>query len=124
MLIKIDIVTLIVSDQRQSLTFFRDLLGFEVRDDEDFMPGIRWITVAPPGGQARFSLWPAGALGAEDKQPGGMTGISFTCDDAHATHEELRVKHIVTQPVEEQPWGLSFMFMDHDKNWFNVVQPR
>jgi catechol 2,3-dioxygenase-like lactoylglutathione lyase family enzyme len=118
-----EIVTLIVSDQRQSLAFFRDYLGFEVRDDVDFMPGIRWITVAPQGAQTKFTLWPAGATGAEDKTAGGMTGISFACDDVQATHDELAAKGVqITQPLTRQPWGLQFMFSDPDGNLFNVVE--
>ena len=124
MLTQVGIITLIVTDQRQSLAFFRDYLGFEVRDDQDFMPGVRWITVAPPGAQTSFSLWPAGGPYAEGKTAGGFTGMSFACDDAQATHDDFVAKGVnITQPLNQQPWGLSFMFADPDGNVFNVVQP-
>jgi lactoylglutathione lyase len=125
MLKQIDIVTLIVSDQRQSLAFFRDYLGFEVRDDREFLPGIRWITVAPKGAATAISLWPAGAEGAEDKGPGGdMPSISFLCDDARATHAEFAAKGIPVLPLDQAGWGLQFGFSDPDGNWFNVVEPQ
>ena len=35
-------------DAEQSLAFYRDILGFEVRKDVDYH-GMHWITVGPPG---------------------------------------------------------------------------
>jgi predicted enzyme related to lactoylglutathione lyase len=118
------IITVIVAEQAVALEFYRDKLGFEVRDDADFMPGLKWVTVAPPGAQTAFSLWPAGAMGAEDKTPGGFTGMSLACDDAQATHDALAAAGVsITQPLQQQPWGLQFMFADLDGNVFNVVGP-
>jgi catechol 2,3-dioxygenase-like lactoylglutathione lyase family enzyme len=36
------------TDPDASLAFYRDLLGFEVRNDVGYN-GLRWITVGPPG---------------------------------------------------------------------------
>ena len=36
------------NDPEVSLTFYRDILGFEVRNDVGY-GGLRWITVGPPG---------------------------------------------------------------------------
>ncbi|MFD0857132.1 VOC family protein, partial [Actinomadura adrarensis] len=36
------------ADPDASLAFYRDLLGFEVRDDRGY-DGLRWITVGPAG---------------------------------------------------------------------------
>lgn len=38
------------TDPEASLAFYRDLLGFEVRNDVGYN-GLRWITVGPPGQQ-------------------------------------------------------------------------
>lgn len=35
-------------DADASLAFYRDVLGFEVRNDVGY-GGMRWITVGPPG---------------------------------------------------------------------------
>jgi len=42
-------------DPDASLAFYRDTLGFEVRDDVGY-DGMRWITVGPAD-QARPSSW-------------------------------------------------------------------
>ncbi|CAN5449214.1 hypothetical protein BH23ACT9_BH23ACT9_20480 [soil metagenome] len=41
-------------DPDAALAFYRDALGFEVRNDVGY-EGMRWITVAPPG-QAGTSI--------------------------------------------------------------------
>lgn len=43
-----DHVALRRDDVDEALAFYTDRLGFEVRADEEFGPGVRWVTVAPP----------------------------------------------------------------------------
>ncbi len=41
-------------DPDASLAFYRDILGFEVRNDVEY-GGMHWITIGPPGQPARPS---------------------------------------------------------------------
>ena len=43
-------------DPDASLAFYRDTLGFEVRNDVGYGK-MRWITVGPPASPARPSSW-------------------------------------------------------------------
>ena len=43
-------------DPEASLAFYRDTLGFEVRNDVGYR-GMHWITVGPPGQPGRRSSW-------------------------------------------------------------------
>ena len=48
-------------DPEASLSFYRDALGFEVRDDVEYA-GMHWLTVGPPnqpGTSAASSSWPS-----------------------------------------------------------------
>lgn len=125
MITQVSIVTLHVSDQEQARTFWRDTMGFEVRDDQEFMPEARWLTVAPPGGQASFALWPVAASGGlMEGKVGGFTGISLSCDDMQATYEALSARGVnFTQAPKQEGWGISAMFADPDGNQFHLVQP-
>lgn len=120
------LVTLHVSDQQAALAFWRDSVGFEVRDDAEFMPQARWITVAPAGAQTAIALWPIGAAHTAGAKLGGFTGISFGTDDIHGLFADLAANGVsIKQPPKEEPWGISGMFADPDGNEFNVVeQPR
>lgn len=53
-------------DPKAALAFYRDTLGFEVRDDVGY-EGMRWITVGPPsaGVQAAVEGGAGGAVGDE-----------------------------------------------------------
>jgi catechol 2,3-dioxygenase-like lactoylglutathione lyase family enzyme len=48
------------TDPEDSLAFYRDTLGFEVRNDVGYA-GMRWITVGPPGQGTSIVLHPPAA---------------------------------------------------------------
>lgn len=124
MIREIHIASVLVSDQQRALEFWRDKVGFEVREDEPFAPPLRWLTVAPPGGQTSFVLWPAGAPGTEGKRPGGNTGVSLTSDDLEVDYQRMSTAGVLfDRPPKRQPYGLEAGFADTDGNLFNVVQP-
>ncbi|WP_147916607.1 VOC family protein [Ruania zhangjianzhongii] len=93
---------LYVSDQEESLRFYRDLLGFTVVTDQEMGPGMRWVEVAPPQGSATIALHDAAA---EGKAPGEGAYLTFACDDVAATVAELRRRGAVVSDPDEQPWG-------------------
>lgn len=47
---------LYVSDQEESLAFYRDLLGFSIVLDADMGGGARWLELAPPDGSTTITL--------------------------------------------------------------------
>lgn len=116
-------VSVPVTDQAAALEFYTARLGFEVRDNVEFMPGARWLTVAPPGAQTCFALWPAAMMPELLRQPGGFRGLGFSCDDAQGTHDAFAAAGVqITTPLKQEPWGKTFMFADQDGNIYNVVE--
>ena len=65
-------------DPDAALGFYRDLLGFEVRNDVGYA-GMRWITVGPVGQPTSIVLYP----------PGADPGIT---DDERRTITEMMAK--------------------------------
>jgi len=123
MVTQVSIVTVLVADQQRALEFWRDQAGFHVRDDQDFMPGARWITVAPAEGQTALALLPASMAGNADRKPGGFSGVSFLSDDIAEDYAELTECGVqFTQPPKQEPWGISAVFADPDGNLFSLVQ--
>jgi catechol 2,3-dioxygenase-like lactoylglutathione lyase family enzyme len=106
------------TDPDASLAFYRDTLGFEVRDDVGY-GGMRWITVGPadqPG--TSIVLEPPAAPGCgitEDERrtitemmaKGSYAGILLATKDLDGTFERLRASgaEIVQEPAE-QPYGV------------------
>ncbi|WIY83977.1 VOC family protein [Propionimicrobium sp. PCR01-08-3] len=104
-------------DADESLRFYRDVLGFEVRLDVGYEQ-MRWITVGPPNQpDTAIVLHPAGVgngVSDEDRQfvvdlvaKGTIFGINLATDDLDATFEKLEAAgaEIVQEPIE-QDYGL------------------
>src|SRR3954454_24945078 len=52
----VQVVSLPVSDQDRARDFYVDVLGFELLRDTQMQPGMRWVQVAPPGGEPTITL--------------------------------------------------------------------
>ena len=104
-------------DPDASLAFYRDTLGFEVRNDVEY-EGMHWITVGPasqPG--TSIVLHPPGAdPGVTDDErrtitemmaKGTYAGINLATADLDSTFEQLQAgdAEVVQEPTD-QPWGI------------------
>ena len=104
-------------DPDAALAFYRDTLGFEVRNDVEY-GGMHWITVGPPD-QPYTSIVlhpPAVGPGITDDEKrtivemmakGTFAGINLATKDLDATFERLEASDadIVQEPIE-QPYGV------------------
>ena len=105
------------TDPEQSLAFYRDTLGFEVRGDVGYA-GMRWITVGPvdqPGVSIVLEP-PAADPGVTDEErqtitemmaKGTYAGVQLATADLDATFARLADSgaEIVQEPID-QPYGL------------------
>ena len=100
-----------------SLAFYRDTLGFEVRGDVGYR-GMRWITVGPrdqPGVSIVLHP-PAADPGITDEErrtiaemmaKGTYAGINLATKDLDGTFEQLQASDAeVVQEPTEQPYGI------------------
>ena len=104
-------------DPDAALAFYRDTLGFEVRNDVGYR-GMRWITVGPAGQPGTsIVLHPPGAdpgvtdderrVIAEMMAKGTYAGINLATRDLAATFERLQARDVdVVQEPTEQPYGV------------------
>ena len=99
-------------DPDAALAFYRDTLGFEVRNDVGY-GGMRWITVGPPGQPTSVVLYPPTATpGLTDDERRTITemmakgtygGILLGTKDLDATFEKLQASNvdIVQEPIAQ-----------------------
>ena len=105
-------------DPDASLAFYRDVLGFEVRNDVGY-GGMRWITVGPAGQPGTsIVLEPPAAPGcgitdeerrtiAEMMAKGTYAGILLATADLDGTFERVQGSGVeVVQEPAEQPYGV------------------
>ncbi|GIJ30035.1 glyoxalase [Micromonospora qiuiae] len=105
------------NDPDAALAFYRDTLGFEVRNDVGYA-GMRWITVGPPNqpGTSIVLHPPAADPGVTDEErrviaemmaKGTYGMIVLATKDLDGTFERLQASgaEIVQEPIE-QPYGV------------------
>ncbi|MFE9692998.1 VOC family protein [Micromonospora sp. NPDC005806] len=124
------------TDPDASLAFYRDTLGFEVRNDVGYQ-GMRWITVGPAG-QPDTSIVlhpPAANPGITDDERGTILdlmakgsyfGVNLATADLDGTFEKLAASgaEVVQEPTE-QPYGIrDCAFRDPAGNMIRIQQLR
>jgi catechol 2,3-dioxygenase-like lactoylglutathione lyase family enzyme len=123
-------------DPDASLAFYRDTLGFEVRNDVEY-GGLHWITVGPadqPG--TSIVLHPPGAdPGVTDDErqtiiemmaKGTYGHVNLATRDLDATFEQLQAGEAdVVQEPTEQPYGVrDCAFRDPAGNMIRIIEQR
>jgi catechol 2,3-dioxygenase-like lactoylglutathione lyase family enzyme len=128
-------VTVNVLDQQAAKRFYVDLLGFEVRQENESQ-GFLWLTVGPKGQpDLDLVLMPitaspmmdaATADALRDLVQRGTFGIGvLVTDDLRRDYDALRTKGVVfRQPPTERPYGLEAVLQDNSGNWFALVEPK
>ena len=123
-------------DPDAALAFYRDTLGFEVRNDVGY-GGLRWITVGPPGQPGTsIVLYPPGAdPGITDDERRTITEmmakgtygiITLATADLDSTFERLQAgdAEVVQEPTE-QPYGIrDCAFRDPAGNLIRINEVR
>ncbi|MFD5892664.1 VOC family protein [Streptomyces sp. NPDC060366] len=121
-----------VNDPDESLTFYRDALGLEVRNDVA-SGGFRWVTlgsVDQPGLEIVLSEPHAGRSRADGDSlqelltKGVLTQVVFRTDDLDATFEKVRASgaEVLQEPID-QPWGpRDCAFRDPSGNMVRISQ--
>jgi catechol 2,3-dioxygenase-like lactoylglutathione lyase family enzyme len=115
-------VYLSVNDQDRALTFYRDVLGFEVRTDTKFGESIRWVEVAPAGAYTVIALVPP--TREEDPLPGGQAPFGFDTPNLEAAMAEFSSRGVEFEDVMggDGPVPAMAYFRDPDGNRILLVQ--
>ena len=132
--IKIHSTMLPQNDPEAATAFYRDTLGFEVRNDVGY-EGMHWITVGPPDQPSvSIVLYPPEAtpgitddeqrLIAEMMAKGTFASINLASGDVDGTFERLQASEAeVVQEPTDQPYGVrDCAFRDPAGNLLRIQQ--
>ena len=124
------------TDPEASLAFYRDTLGFEVRNDVGY-EGMRWITVGPvdqPGTSVVLHP-PAADPGVTDDErrtiaemmaKGTYASIVLATTDVDSVFEQVQETgaEVAQEPID-QPYGVrDCAFRDPAGNMVRIQEPR
>ncbi len=121
-------------DPDAALAFYRDTLGFEVRNDVGYN-GLRWLTVGPAGqpGTSIVLYPPTADPGITDDErrtiaemmaKGTYAAINLATEDLDGTFERVQASEaeVVQEPME-QPYGArDCAFRDPAGNMVRIAQ--
>jgi uncharacterized glyoxalase superfamily protein PhnB len=123
-------------DPDASLAFYRDTLGFEVRNDVEY-GGMHWTTVGPPDqpDTAIVLYPPAASPGVTDDErrtiaemmaKGTFASVNLATKDLDSTFDRLQAgdAEVVQEPTE-QPYGIrDCAFRDPAGNLIRIQELR
>jgi len=123
-------------DPDATFAFYRDTLGFEVRNDVEYQ-GLHWITVGPPNQpETSIVLYPPSATPgitdderrtiAEMMAKGTFASVNLATTDLDATFERLQTgdAEVVQEPID-QPYGVrDCSFRDPAGNLVRIQEVR
>ncbi|HKG50443.1 MAG TPA: VOC family protein [Actinomycetales bacterium] len=110
-------VSVEVADQDKALTFYRDVLGCEVRTDIEVWPGARLVEVVPPGSDVAIALL--------TRESGLPIGVRYVTEDAEEAHRALTAAGVTPhQPVLYTDFAPPmFTLDDPDGNTIILIEP-
>jgi catechol 2,3-dioxygenase-like lactoylglutathione lyase family enzyme len=109
----VTVVSVPVSDQDRARDFYVDKLGFELVRDDDSVPGLRWVQVAPKGGTTSLTL----VTWFDSMPAGSLRGLVLRSDDIQADYARMAGNGVRFEgPPKQQPWALEAVLSDPDGN--------
>jgi len=121
-----------VNDPDESLAFYRDVLGLDVRNDVS-AEGFRWVTLSPPSqpGVEIVLVEPHAGRSADDGDAlqtlmvkGALNAVIFRTANVDEAFEKIRAAgtEVLQEPVD-QPYGVrDCAFRDPSGNMIRLSQ--
>jgi catechol 2,3-dioxygenase-like lactoylglutathione lyase family enzyme len=116
-------VTYLVRDQDEAITFFVDVLGFALREDETNASGRRRVVVGPAEGGTGLvlALSDADAVG---RQAGGKVAFFLETDDFAAQHARMTAAGVrFREEPRHEAYGTVAVFEDLYGMPWDLIQP-
>jgi catechol 2,3-dioxygenase-like lactoylglutathione lyase family enzyme len=128
----LDLVAVIVDDYDEAITFFVDVLGFDLVEDQPSLTNDgrpkRWVVVRPKGGGTGLLLAQADGEAQKEavgSQFAGRVGLFLRVDDFDETYGRLKEAGVefVSEPRSEA-YGKVAVFLDFLGNKWDLLSQR
>jgi catechol 2,3-dioxygenase-like lactoylglutathione lyase family enzyme len=116
--IRLELITLPVTDVDRAKTFYADNLGFHVDYDQRVNESLRFVQLTPPGSACSIAI----GEGLADAQPGSVRGMQVVVPDVEATRRGFLAHGFDPGEIQDLAWGRFLFFSDPDGNGWAVQQ--
>jgi catechol 2,3-dioxygenase-like lactoylglutathione lyase family enzyme len=122
------LVTLVVRDYDEAISFFTNALGFVLVEDSPRGDGKRWVVVGPAGNTGGRLLLAEAATPQQERaignQTGGRVGFFLHTDDFATMHAAMRAKGVrFLEEPRHEPYGTVAVFEDLYGNRWDLLEP-
>lgn len=113
---KLELVSLPVSDVDRAKAFYVDRVGFVADHDHVVDDDLRFVQLTPPGSACSIVI----GVGIDPREAGAAVGLQMVVADAAVAREELLGRGVEVSEVDVQPWGNFVYFADPDGNGWTL----
>jgi predicted enzyme related to lactoylglutathione lyase len=115
---KLELVTVPVSDVDRAKAFYSEQVGFTVDHDHTVSDEMRFVQLTPPGSGCSIAI----GKGLTQATPGSIESLQLVVDSADRALDELAARGVDVSDVEEFPWGRFVFFADPDGNKWAIQE--
>jgi catechol 2,3-dioxygenase-like lactoylglutathione lyase family enzyme len=129
--VHLGLVTIVVREYDPAISFFVDVLGFELVEDSPAVTNDgrpkRWVVVRPPGAQTGLLIARADGdaqMAVVGKQSASRVGFFLHVDDFRATHDRMTSAGVqFVRPPRTESYGRVAVFVDVAGNSWDLIGP-
>ena len=115
---KLELVSVPVTDVDRAKAFYVDQVGFNPDHDYQVTDELRFVQLTPPGSACSIVI----GTGITNMAPGFQDGLQVVVEDVEAIRQELIGRGVEASEVDKQPWGWFSYFRDPDGNAWSMQQ--
>ena len=115
---KIELITVPVTDVDRAKAFYVDQVGFVADHDQRVSDTLRFVQLTPPGSACSICF----GEGLTEAEPGSQNSIQVVVASAQETYERLRANGVEATEVVELDWGFFTSFSDPDGNTWSIQE--
>ena len=121
------LVTVVVRNYDEAISFYVDVLGFELVEDTPVGDGKRWVVVRPPGAVEAGLLLAAAVTGDQmariGDQTGGRVGWVLNTEDFDRDFARMTAAGVVFEEApRREPYGVVAVFVDLYGNRWDLLE--
>lgn len=115
---KLELVSVPVSDVDRAKEFYVEKAGFNADHDHTVSDDLRFVQLTPPGSAASISI----GKGLSQMEPGSLEGLQVVVSDIETARDALAARGVDVSEVQDFPWGRFVFFADPEGNRWAVQQ--
>ncbi len=116
--LKLELVSVPVSDVDRAISFYTERVGFNLDHDNRVSDDLRFVQLTPPGSACSISI----GEGLTDAAPGSVRGLQLVVADIAQAKAEFDGRGLEVGEIQDFPWGRFVFFSDPDGNTWAVQE--